>query len=190
MDFAVSPSIVQSLDTETGSDFETIVKMYRTRVFRFMLASLRDSDTAENLTQECFLRAYTAFATFRNECKMSTWLMQIAVNLLRDHAKNRRLQFWQHLRRSAKPPARDALSLVVDGQQSPEAQAVVREQVAGIWKAAEALPEKQRTVFLLRFVQDMDVADIAVAIGSKPATVKTHLLRALISVRQNVGANL
>ena len=84
-------------------DFEALVRLYRPKVFRFALASLRDLDAAETVTQDCFLRAYQARERFRRDCSMHTWLMQIAVNLIRDHIRNRRFQFWRRASLTAKP---------------------------------------------------------------------------------------
>jgi RNA polymerase sigma-70 factor (ECF subfamily) len=55
--------------------------------------------------------------------------------------------------------------------------------VQAIWTAAASLPGRQRTVFLLRFVEDMELLEIAEVTGMKEGTVKTHLFRALQSVR-------
>src|SRR5262245_62908825 len=76
-------------------DFERIVEQYRTRVLRFVFASVHDMDLAETLTQDCFWKAYRSRKTFRGDCSMNTWLMRIAVNLVRDHARSRRFQFWR-----------------------------------------------------------------------------------------------
>src|ERR1700733_9154058 len=76
-------------------DFDSMVKRYRPRVFRFLLASLRDRESAENLTQDCFLRAYRARGQFRGAANPVTWLMQIAVNVLRNHVASGRLKFWR-----------------------------------------------------------------------------------------------
>jgi RNA polymerase sigma-70 factor (ECF subfamily) len=59
--------------------------------------------------------------------------------------------------------------------------------VAAVWEAAAKLPERQRTVFLLRFVEDMDLLEIAYATGMKEGTVKTHLFRAMRAVRTRLG---
>lgn len=168
------------------NDFEALVRRYRPRVFRFALASLRDPDAAESVTQDCFLRAYQSRERFREECSLHTWLMQIAVNLIRDQTRSRRFQFWRRANRTARP-AEVAAHAIADGGRSPEAQAVAREQVAAIWKAAERLSAKQRSVFLLRFVEDMELLDIAAATGMKEGTVKTHLFRALRAVREQIG---
>ncbi|MBV9033343.1 MAG: RNA polymerase sigma factor [Acidobacteriaceae bacterium] len=178
-------SIADHVAADIG-DLDSILRLYRPKVFRFILASLRDKDAAETLTQDCFFKAYQARDRFRHECSLDTWLMQIAVNLVRDYSRNRRLQFWKRTQVLAKPVqgVQDWLS---DGQRSPEASAVLKEEVQAIWSAAEHLPQKQRTVFLLRFVEDMDLLEIATATGMKEGTVKTHLFRALQAVRERVG---
>ena len=163
-------------------DFDELVRQYRPRVFRFVLASLRNRETAENLTQDCFVRAYQARDQFRGASSIGTWFLQIAANLVRTHESSSRLKFW---RRNLHPDA-DVADLgrpIPDGQQSPEAQAAMREQVQAIWSAASGLPARQRTVFLLRFVEDLDLLEIAEVTGMKEGTVKTHLFRALQTVR-------
>lgn len=180
--------IAPDVATLTG-DFEAMVQLYRRKVFRFALASLRDVDAAETVTQDCFLRAYQSRERFEQRCSLQTWLMQIAVNLIRDHARNRRLQFWKRANRTALRVDAAALA-ITDRGRSPEAQALLRERVAAIWNAADLLPLKQRTVFLLRFVEDMDLLEIADATGMKEGTVKTHLFRALRAVRERIGETI
>jgi RNA polymerase sigma-70 factor (ECF subfamily) len=176
------PADVASL----AGDFEALVRLYRPQVFRFALASLRDADAAETVTQDCFLRAYQARHRFRQDCSLRTWLIQIAVNLIRDRMRSRRLQFWRRASLRCLPV--DVVrSTIADGARSPESQALLQQQVAAIWNAAECLPQKQRTVFLLRFVEDMDLLEIAAATGMKEGTVKSHLSRALRAVRERIG---
>ena len=66
-----------------AEDLEAVFRLYKPKIFRFILASLRDKDAAETLTQDCFLRAYLSRDRFRGDCSLDTWLMQIAVNLVR-----------------------------------------------------------------------------------------------------------
>lgn len=172
-------------DVAQTLDFEALMHFHAPRIFRFALASLRDRDDAETVTQDCFLRAFRAQGAFRHECSVQTWLMQIAVNLVRDRLRNRRLRFWRRAKAIAAPV--ELLPQLSSAGISPERAAVLRQQVESVWKAATLLPERQRTVFLLRFVEDMDILEIAEATGMKEGTVKTHLFRALRSVRAGLG---
>lgn len=165
---------------EELADFDAVVQVYWPRIFRFALASLRDRDAAETVAQDCFLRAYQARERFRGTAKVQTWLMQIAINLVRDRARSRRLQFWNRF--TAPVDIRMA-----DAGQSPEAKMLATERVRAIWASTGSLPEKQRTVFLLRFVEEMDLAEIAAATGMAEGTVKTHLFRAVHAVREKLG---
>ena len=63
-------------------DFDRVVQQYWPRILRFLLAAVQDSDVAETLTQDCFLRAYRSRHGFRGESSLNTWLMTIAVNLV------------------------------------------------------------------------------------------------------------
>jgi RNA polymerase sigma-70 factor (ECF subfamily) len=164
------------------TDFDSVVHLHQQAVFRFILASLRDRDAAETLTQECLLKAYRARDAFRGDASIKTWLMRIAVNLVRDHQKSVRLRFWRrpHLDVSI------AAQSVADRQKSPEAALAAKQQIAAVWEAAAGLSHRQRTVLLLRFVEDMEILEIVEATGMKEGTVKAHLFRALQNVRQKL----
>jgi RNA polymerase sigma-70 factor, ECF subfamily len=172
-----------------AADFDTVAREYWPRVFRFLVVSLRDRGDAESLTQDCFLKAFQAWRGFRGECGVNTWLMRIAVNQLRDHARNRRLQFWKRTKAASASDEFGEVSVaetMPDGRASPEMGAVAKQQVAAVWRAASALPQQQRAVFLLRFLEDLDLLEIAKVTGLKEGTVKTHLFRALQTVRAHV----
>lgn len=165
-------------------DFEAVVRLHWPKVFRFALVSLRDRYAAESLAQDCFFKAYKARGGFRGEASVSTWLMQIAVNLVRDHIRDRRLRFWK---RQTAVDVSDAACWIPDAGASQEVAALQKERVQAVWNATAALSERQRTVFLLRFVEDMDILEIAAATGLKEGTVKVHLFRALQAVRERIG---
>jgi RNA polymerase sigma-70 factor (ECF subfamily) len=164
------------------SDFDSVIRLYWPRVFRFILASVRDRDVAQTLAQDCFFKAHQHRARFRGEASVQTWLMQIAVNLVRDYARNRRYQFWRRLE-----PVESAPAWLTDGEIDPERKVLVKERAAAVWSAAAQLPERQRTVFLLRFVEEMELLEIATVTGLKEGAVKVHLFRALRRLRAEVG---
>lgn len=177
-----------SRDPDGEIDFDQLVQLYRPRIFRYSLAFLRDHDAAETVTQDCFLRAFQSLNSFREECKLQTWLMRIAVNLVRDHVRNRRFHFWKNARVSSVRPLENFIENSGAGD-SPEKTLILRQQVGVIWKHADRLPDRQKTVFLLRFVEDMDILEIVAATGMKEGTVKTHLFRALKALRTAVQSD-
>jgi RNA polymerase sigma-70 factor, ECF subfamily len=167
---------------EMADSFEALFERHRPRIFRFILASLRNRESAENLTQDCFMRAYQARGQLRSAQSAGTWLMQIAANLVRTHESSSRLKFWRRSLRDDVDLA-GAGDWLPDRQMSPEQIAAARQQVEKIWNVARRLSGKQRTVFLLRFAEDMELLEIAAVTGMKEGTVKTHLFRALQCVR-------
>jgi RNA polymerase sigma-70 factor (ECF subfamily) len=166
-------------------DFDQVVKHYWPRIFRFLLGALQDPDLAESLTQDCLWKAYRSRSAFRGECSLNTWLMRIAINLVRDQKRSRRFQFWRRAENSSVDSARQQDWLPAHGL-SPEDKASLNEQVRSVWAATKSLSARQRTVFLLRFVEDMDIADIAETTGLSQNAVNVHLFRAVRAIRKRV----
>jgi RNA polymerase sigma-70 factor (ECF subfamily) len=165
------------------ADVNTLCATYRSRIYRYALLSLRDPDLAETVTQDCFLRAYKAREDFRGDCSVATWLTRIATNLIRDSTRSRKFQFWKAASSTADEVGAMADRLRSPGL-SPETFLMIREELRGVWDAVENLPGKQRSVFLLRFVEEMELPEIATAMGLHVGTVKSHLHRALAAVRK------
>jgi RNA polymerase sigma-70 factor, ECF subfamily len=165
--------------------FDALVAIHRQRVFRFAFASLRDRDAAESVTQDCFLRAYKAWPQFRGDSSVQTWLTRIAINLIRDAARSRRFQFWKRAQDSA-VLADVSGNWIPDTGSSPEERLSAKQQVEAVWKAMDDLSPGQRTVFLLRFMEEMDIAEIEAATGIANATVRVHLFRAVRQVRSRL----
>ncbi|MGA7343092.1 MAG: sigma-70 family RNA polymerase sigma factor [Terracidiphilus sp.] len=183
---AVKPMTAETAEEVAAQEFARVVESHRPQIFRFLLGSTRDVDLAETLTQECFLKAHRNWGSFRGESSAMTWLMRIAINLQKDHWRNRRMQFWRHTRTNA-VDLDEASEWLPSGERSAEQRMLAREQVEQVWKAVEGLSQRQRTVFLLRYVEDQELSDIAQATGLSEGTVKAHLSRALGKVRAVLG---
>ncbi len=165
-------------------DFADIVHAHQRAVYRVFLLLVRDPEEADNLTQECFLRAYTARAGYRGEATLRTWLIRIAVNLARDRGRSRSWQFWR--KAAADPEACERALAQPDASPSPERRLLVQEQVRLVWTAVETLPIQQRAAFVLRFVEEMSLEEIARAMDLELGTVKAHLSRAVAAVRRQM----
>ncbi len=105
---------------------------------------------------------------------------------MRDHTKSQKFRFWK----TAAATAIDASDLsqhLASRISSPEAQLIAKERVKMVHEALRELSGKQRSVFLMRFVEEMDLPDIAAVTGMQVPTVKTHLYRAVGAVRARLG---
>jgi RNA polymerase sigma-70 factor (ECF subfamily) len=173
---------------ETLESIDALYEVYRPRIFRFVLASVRDRDLAQTLTQDTFFRAWNARASFRGDCAIATWLTRIALNLVRDHTRTDRFRFWKKASIAAVDATELADTLAYPASSS-EARLIAREQVALIAETVASLSERQRSVFLLRFVEELDLNEIAVITGLPVSTVKTHLYRGLAIIRERHGVS-
>jgi len=171
-------------------DIETVVALHQPRVFRFLLAQLHDRDAAETLTQETFLRAWSARASFREDCSVATWLIHIALNLARDHTRTGRFRFWKRISTSAVDVA-EVAATIPNRDGSAESHLIAQQRIKLIWETVADLSPRQRTIFLLRFLEEMDIPEIASVTGLPLGTVKSHLYRALniIRTRHSSGAS-
>jgi RNA polymerase sigma-70 factor (ECF subfamily) len=184
---ALEPMTMALAEEVASREFADAVSAHRPQIFRFLLASTRDADLAETLTQDCFLKAHRYWAGFRGESSVMTWLMRIAINLQKDHWRNRRMQFWRQTRNNA-VDLDEASEWLPSGERSAEQRMLAKERVRQVWGAVEKLSERQRTVFLLRFVEELELSEIAESTGLNEGTVKAHLSRALGKVRGELGA--
>ena len=178
----MQPAATADLAATPFDDLDTIVAAYQQRIFRFLLASLREPDLAHTLTQETFLRAWTTRFAFRGECSIPTWLTRIALNLLRDHTRTNRFRFWRRVSRQAVDAA-ELAPLLVHPDSSLDSRIIASEQMTLVWDTVGTLSDRQRTIFLLRFVDEMELPEIAATTGLPLSTVKSHLYRALGIIR-------
>jgi RNA polymerase sigma-70 factor, ECF subfamily len=186
----VNVQVVTGRSVAGFEDFDALVLAEQRHIYRVLLAMLRDPDVADSLTQECFLKAYEHRKRFRGECSMRTWLMRIAINLARDHVKSRRWQFWRQLF-GGPAGSEETIGSVdpleqADPHASPERSLLARERLAHVSSAVDNLPNQQRAVFVMRFLEEMSIEEIAQATSLRPGTVKAHLFRAVNAVRERV----
>ena len=189
------PEAVEAIPPHGGGSaladgvFDRLVHEHQRRVYRVLLAFTRDHDAAETLTQECFLRAFERRHTYRGEARIGTWLIQIALNLARDHHRSRRAHFWRRLFRPRRIGDLTMPTLeIADPSPAADRAVIARQRLAVVWAAVDGLAPRQRTCFLLRFVEELSLEDIAEVMGVKVGTVKVHLTRATGALRRQVGA--
>lgn len=151
--------------------FDALVVRYRDRVYRLATGMLFAPDTAEDATQEVFLRAWQGIPGFRFRSTVYTWLYATLRNVCREH--NRR----------ARPVSAVAADELPDVRYEPARVSDAEQRLEQVLREVRALPERQRDVLLLRVLEGLSVKDTARVLGCRPGTVKTHLHRALAVLR-------
>ena len=175
--------------TSELDDVETLMRLYKAKVLRFVAFSLGDRDAAESITHDCLLKAHASRAQFRGDCSVSTWLMRIAFNLVRDHTKGLKFRFWKTVAAST-VDVEDLSQYVPSRASSPEVQLLAREKVQMIQVALKKLTPRQRSVFVMRFVEEMDYREVADIIGKSVPAVRVIQHRALGNLRKIMMAQV
>lgn len=174
--------------------FKEIVLKYQRKIFNLILRHINDPEEAEDLTQETFFNAFKSFPTFRGECRIHTWLCQIALN----QCKNRFRQ--RDRRRSVEGPSLDQqlggtedptrTLEIPDWEQSPQEVLIRNETYRYVLKAIDSLPDEYRTVIVLCDLQQMPYQQIAQITGLSLEAVKTRIHRGRLMLRRKVDAYL
>lgn len=184
---ALNTAVEEEKEALSSESFNEIIRQHQRRVYRVLYLLLKDADAADTLTQECFLRAYKSLGDFRGECRIETWLLRIAVNLARDHGKSRRTSFWRRLAGLEGAEGSNTAPRQLRGSEpSPERVLLAREELETVWAAVALLSQQQRTIFLLRFAEELSLSEIAAVLSLRIGTIKTHLFRATAKIREMV----
>lgn len=156
--------------------FRQLVETYQAPVYRLALRMCGgDAALAEDAAQEAFLAAWRGLPRFRGDSRFSTWLYRLTTNAAID---------W--LRREKRHRGMDdvtELELPDDGP-SPQDQAEQAETQQTVRRALSRLSEEHRQVLLLRYMQELDYAEIAAALEISEGTVKSRISRAKMRLRE------
>lgn len=152
-----------------------LIHKYEDKIYTLLLRMIHDSQDAQDLTQECFIKAYHYLQSFDPERKFSSWLYRIAVNLCLNALQSRQ----KNLRHSAEW---DDEWLVDDA--SPESILLQKEYVSEIREVIKELPEHYRIVLLLRYLEDMSYQEICEVLEISISTVQMRLHRAKVKLRE------
>lgn len=181
----VAPAAVEERTLTDLDDIDLLVRVYRPRLLRFVSAQLRDDDLAFTVVQDALLKAYRNRDSFRGDCSINTWLTGIALNLIRDRARTEKFKFWRRAEATA-VDATDLRNHLRSGGCNAEQAMLAKQQAATVHDAIGELSPNQRAIFTMRFIEEMELAEIATTMAMPISTVKTHLHRATKSVREHV----
>lgn len=172
--------------------FELIMRRYNRLLYRLARGVVRREAEAEEVVQETYLRAFTKLGDFRGPHGFSAWLCRIAVNeaLGRQRRSGRVLSFADYLSDREGRAAPEDLETMPAEQPDPERLASSGELRRLLEGAIDALPDDFRTVFVLRAVEGLSVAETAAALGLRPETVKTRFHRARNALRAQLTSRI
>ena len=164
--------------------FDILIRRYMEKAFHIAFNFTRDTETAKDLSQDAFLRAFAKIKHFDGRSSFYTWFYRIVVNLCLDHARRRGRVSWQSLDDMSEEPG--VQQQLADVTCAPDQEAMAGEAKRKVNATLEAMPKKQRTAFLLRNHQGLSIADVAQVMKTTEGTVRVYLHRAVAALRQSL----
>ena len=147
-------------------EFDEICRRCMPVVYRFLLSLSKDASLADELTAETFYQAYLHIDTFRGDCRVESWLCQIAKNaLMKELRRRKRTVPYEEMRKLTAP--NDIFELLAD-----------REQAMRIHASLHRLKEPYREVFSLRVLGELSFREIAEVFGRSESWAKVTFYRA------------
>jgi RNA polymerase sigma-70 factor (ECF subfamily) len=167
--------------------FATLVDRYRHRLQNIVYRYIRDSQRAEDLAQEAFVRVYLHRERYRKTGKFSTWIFTIAVNLAKNEIRRKvrlrdvlSLDHLAELLGGGDPGIRD------DSQPSPDRQAERGQTNEMVTNAIGKLPPVYREALVLRDIEGLAYEEIAEILGIPGGTVRSRINRARIMLKDKL----
>ena len=160
----------QSGDTEA---FNPLMLKYQKKIYNLMYQRVRDQETAKDLCQEVFLKAFNALPNFKGGSAFYSWIYRIAINCSIDFQRKRNRD--KVLTFEELPLEADEVLRMTDDYPSPEQLLDEKELGLIIRKAVKKLPPGQRRVFNLRYRRELAIKEIAALLNRSEGTVKAHL---------------
>lgn len=156
--------------------FNPLVLKYEKKIYNLIYQQIRDRETAKDISQEVFLKAFKALPNFKGGSAFYSWIYRIAINSSIDFQRQRnrsRILTFEEL-----PPDADEVLRMSDAHPSPEKLLEEKELGNIIRKAVRKLPPGQRRVFNLRHRRELAIKEIAVLLNRSEGTIKAHLYHA------------
>lgn len=165
--------------------FGEIVEIYKNKVYQLCYRMLGNRHEAEDVSQEAFIRAYVNINTFKQDFKFSTWLFRIATNLCIDRIRKKKPDYYL----DAELSGTDGLNMysqVAADVELPERELESLELQETIQKEILKLPEKYRSVIVLKYIEELSLNEISEILDLPLGTVKTRIHRGREALRQQL----
>ncbi|HEY7221183.1 MAG TPA: sigma-70 family RNA polymerase sigma factor [Candidatus Binatia bacterium] len=165
--------------------FEELVDRHKQKAYYIAFDFAREREDAKDLSQEAFLKAFTNLKNFDGRSSFYTWFYRILVNLCLDYKRRQKRTLTDsfdetlesHMESSHEPQR----------PRSPDQEILAGQFSRRVGAALEALPARQRTAFILKNHQGLSIKEIAELMETAEGTVKVHLHRAVMALRQSLA---
>jgi len=179
MTLAADPALVSRARAGDAEAFDALMRRHMDRVYALAYRMLRDREEALDVAQEVFIKLHGSIGSLRAEGQVAGWLYRVCANQCIDRGRRRRVET---------VPLEEEMH--AEASDSPAETLEHRELQRMMLAAVDALPPRQRAVFLLRHYDYLSLEEIAQSLGCATGTVKAHLSRATAKVREALSEYL
>lgn len=175
-------NLVREFIAGNDAAFTSLVTKYKDALTNYLNMMVGNYDVASDLTQETFLRVYRNIRRYSNIYQFSTWLYRIATNLAIDEMRYRKRRgqvFYNNVWDSSRTNESDGPEMQIsDVRRGPRDEVLRKESSQVLADAIRSLPEKYRTAFIMKEIQELPYETIAQVLKCSPGTIKSRLHRA------------
>ena len=180
--------LVRLISSGDRAAVELLVRRYDQLLYRTARSILKDDSEAEDAVQEAFLLAHRGIAKFRQDAKLSTWLVRIVANTAlgrfrKNTRRHRIIQLDSTVLQEQRDPHKDAPERPDEALSRADTRRLIETKI-------DALPDPYRVVFVLRGVQELSVEETSEALGVPKATVRSRFSRARSLLRKSLSKEL
>ncbi|MED3688213.1 RNA polymerase sigma factor SigW [Peribacillus butanolivorans] len=184
MDALIKERINQVLKGDHNA-FGEIVELYKDKVFQICFRMLGNRQEAEDLAQEAFVRAFVNIRSFNIQMKFSTWLYRIATNLCIDRLRKKKPDYYLEAEVSG-TEGLNMYSQIASDMAKPEDEVESLELQETIQVEIMKLPEKYRSVIVLKYIEELSLKEISEILDLPVGTVKTRIHRGREALRKQL----
>ena len=151
--------------------FETLYRRFETKIYHYILTSIQDDTTAQDLLTEVMVAVWKGAKNFKGDSQVSTWIFGIARHKILDAIRSR-------MRHHTQTVALDQAMEIADPDENPESQVAQKDDADEVKKAMDTLSQEHQEVLFLAFYEELPYQEIATRIGAPVNTVKTRVFYA------------
>lgn len=185
MDALVNKRIEQVLKGDQNA-YSDIVNLYQHKLYQICYRMLGNMQEAEDITQEAFIRAYINLHSFDQKRKFTTWLYRIGTNLCIDRLRKKKPDYYLDAE-VAGTEGLDMYSQIAIEEALPEEQLEQMELQERIQYEISRLPEKYRSVIVLKYIEELSLQEISEILDMPLGTVKTRIHRGREALRKQLN---
>lgn len=163
--------------------FVELMRKYKTGVYRVVISILKDRRSAEEATEDTFVKLYKKAHTFKKKSSFKTWLYTIAANTARNYRK-------KLMRRKNRETSYNHTVYDVKSSDDPIKKTELKGTIEVLEDIVDELPERQREVFRMKYISGLKIREIAELLGLSEGGVKSSLSIALKKVREDMEPHM